>query len=737
MKVIEIRDAAGFAELRPLWDGLLERSTSASIFLTWEWMSAWWSAYGPADGLRVFLITDEFGRPAGIAPMREASEKRYGLPYRKLSFVGDGSCDSDYLDFLIAAGCERPVLETWWRHLRDELADGLLLELNEIPAASPSLAVLDGLAAENRFVQASSDVPCGAVSLPAAWPDYLKTLTPRFRTKIRSVLRSLGERGDVDFGFCGVSGELDGLLASLYDLHTRRWANDGKPGVFRWDQKRQFYETVSPLLLERGWLRLSRLKWKGRVLACQYGFLYRDRYFQLQEGYEPACEHWNLGAGLRAWSIQRLIGEGVREYDFLGGVSRHKSNWGAETKLSKRVVIGRATAANVLFCRGPEWNRAARETAKRFVLGRWIEQRNQRLQTRTTAAEPGRAGGGWKRRLLASCYYFSGAPRLLRPLRDRYCLGGSGHLRLERRAGASARIVYYHRVNDEQDPFFPSTSPARFEREIAFLARHYHVVSLAEAIRRLNDGGPAEPVVVITFDDGYEDNFRLAVPILERYGLPATLFLATGAIDSRAPLWFERLALALRQSPHASVDVELDVPRRFPLGTQPARLSANAEIYTFLRYCPDGERQDRLNQIIRLLGGCDESARIGGMLTWEQVRALQRRGIAFGGHTVTHPFVSRLSPERARWEAAECKRRIEAELQVPVEHFAYPSGREMDFSPWNKQVLETAGYHAAVSTLWGVNHPDTDRMELRRGQPWETTRAEFAAKFDWYQWLDA
>lgn len=121
------------------------------------------------------------------------------------------------------------------------------------------------------------------------------------------------------------------------------------------------------------------------------------------------------------------------------------------------------------------------------------------------------------------------------------------------------------------------------------------------------------------------------------------------------------------------------------------------------------------------------------MLRWDQIREMQRRGIDFGAHTVSHPFVSRLTPEQGCYEISECKRRIEEELQLPVEHFAYPNGREEDFSPWNKDLLRAAGYRAAVSTIWGMNDQETDRMELRRGQPWETNVAQFACKLDWYQ----
>ena len=87
---------------------------------------------------------------------------------------------------------------------------------------------------------------------------------------------------------------------------------------------------------------MSWLEWNGRILACQYGFVHGETYLHLQEGYEPASEHWNVGIGLRAWSIREFLRAGIREYDFLAGVGRHKTDWGAEIKESRRVALGGA-----------------------------------------------------------------------------------------------------------------------------------------------------------------------------------------------------------------------------------------------------------------------------------------------------------------------------------------------------------------------------------------------------------
>ena len=747
MKVIEVRQESELLNLRERWDQLLARSASGAIFLTWEWISAWWAAYGTPGELCILLAVDDRDTLQGIAPLRRRTVRKYGQTYSTLAFVGDGSADSDYLDCIIAEGEEEAVMGAFGRYWESELSQGTLLELNEIPDSSPNLRFLRALGRRRGMIWSEEAVACATVALPGNWDAYLKTLAPRFRTKIRSALRNLESRAEVRFEFCRQPEQLDRWLSSLFELHRRRWAAAAKPGVFRWDRKRLFYQQLSPLVLDRGWLCFSALEWKGQILSCQYGFVYRSRYFQLQEGFDPACEHWNVGIGLRAWSIRELLQQGVAEYDFLGGVGRHKSDWGARTKLSQRVVLGRLQARNLLFCRGPEWAGRARQAVKSYVPDRLLAARDayqerrraaefQRRETRTPDAN---LGAPWVRSTLAACYFHSPFPWLLPRLRDRYRLrvspnGRWPRIRLDRRRQPSARILYFHRVNEEGDPFLGSISTRLFEQEMRFVARHYRVVSLAEAARRLAHGEPAEPVVAITFDDGYQDNYLNAFPVLQRYGLPATIFLTTGSLDSRERLWFEQLSLAVKRTSRAYIDLEIDVPRRLWTRTEAERLAAKDQIIALVRGLPDAERRRWVSEILAYLDAPRD--REDTMLTWDQVRFMNQRGIDFGGHTVTHPFISRLSPEQVLWEVSECKRRIEEELQVPVHHFAYPNGRDGDFEEWNKQVLKDAGYRVAASTLWGVNYPGTDPMELRRGQPWEEDAAVFAAKLDWYQWGD-
>jgi len=735
MRVVEVRSEAEFRNLERAWNELVQKAGPLSIFVTWDWAMSWWEAYGEGGSLLILMAIDAGNVLRGIAPLRRRQERRFGQTVSLLSLIGDHSNDSDYLDFVIESGYEPQVTRAFYNHLKPELRDGTVLELNEMAGDSATMAALKPLAADEGLLWTESGVACSTVRLPGDWEAYLGSIGQKLRKQIRALLRKIESRPGVQWGFCATREAVERMLPALFDLHSRRWAKEGKPGVYAWDKKRDFYVRLSTRLLDRGTLRFSWLQWNGRVVACQYGFVFGGVYYHLQEGYEAASEHWSFGTALRALTVREFLKEGVREYDFLSGTGWHKQIWGAETKTSKRILLAERTARNVLFCRGPELREKARESIRPAIPEKLLAMRRRVL----TGASPDTTVAASSRGALANAaakvYYHIGLPGLTRGLQQRYQFSpGAGQRRfaVEKRQHALVRILCYHRVNDDNDPFHPAMPVAAFDRQMKFLARNYHVVSLTSALDRLRNDVPGA-VLAITFDDGYEDNHCNAFPILSRYRLPATVFLATGSIDGQETLWFSRLAHAIKHTDREFVDIEFDIPRRFGLRTLEERLRSNGELFSLLRAAPDAERRVWVERLLADLGVNDSSRYPDRMLTWDQIRSMKKGGIDFGSHTVTHPFLSKLTPERALWEVSESKQRIESEIESPVLHFAYPNGREPDLAAWNKDILRSAGYDAAVSTIWGANFQGTDCMELRRGQPWEADDAMFAWKLAWYQ----
>jgi peptidoglycan/xylan/chitin deacetylase (PgdA/CDA1 family) len=292
-------------------------------------------------------------------------------------------------------------------------------------------------------------------------------------------------------------------------------------------------------------------------------------------------------------------------------------------------------------------------------------------------------------------------------------------------------ILSYHRVNDEADPFFPSLPTQIFEQQMAFVARAYVVLSVEELAERMRRRAVPRNALAITFDDGYRDNLTHAGPILARLGLPATVFLVTGAIATGEPLWFDRLAAAFKQA--GTPAWRAPWGESLPLETPVQRLAALAETLEHFKRLVNAERRRSVEQTILTLGPGDERPLKGLMLNWDDVQGLMGLGVTIGAHTVSHPILSRLTDEEARVEVFDSRRMIEAACGRAPRAFAYPNGRPEDYSPAIQTLVREAGFTCAVTTTFGVNTMSTPPYELRRGGPWEPHLPTFTLKLAGYR----
>ncbi len=190
------------------------------------------------------------------------------------------------------------------------------------------------------------------------------------------------------------------------------------------------------------------------------------------------------------------------------------------------------------------------------------------------------------------------------------------------------QILTFHRVNDDNDPFLPSLPTAVFAARMAYIARHYRVMTVEDLAAALQEGRVPKNALAITFDDGYRDNFTHAAPILKRLGLPATIFLVTGHIDTPRALWFDRLAMAFKSA--TARRVELADGQLLSLGTVSDRLAALDAALTHLKRLSDDERTDSVEQLMILAATKSRTPQAthaqlgrGGRATWSRV--LDRR----------------------------------------------------------------------------------------------------------------
>jgi peptidoglycan/xylan/chitin deacetylase (PgdA/CDA1 family) len=322
------------------------------------------------------------------------------------------------------------------------------------------------------------------------------------------------------------------------------------------------------------------------------------------------------------------------------------------------------------------------------------------------------------REIIATGLHRSGGLRLLERVARSYEFrldNNSRRLHFSRVATGKYAILCYHRIGTGGIPYYSELDAQEFEKQIRFLRAHYRILPLEQLLNEMADPGAKTQGVALTFDDGYRGLYSEALPILTKYKIPATVYLTAGVIESGDPAWYDKIFLIMLVYPKVTLDIQLDEPRHFLLNSSQARIAAAVEIVSKLRRVPNAERLARCIELEKqvTLPAADLADR---MLNWTQVREMQRNGIEFGAHTMTHPAMSRLDLSEAERELRESKQLIEERLQTPVRDFAYPFGQPRDCSADVEQLIARAGFRSAVTTSWGINRTGANPLALRRPQ---------------------
>jgi peptidoglycan/xylan/chitin deacetylase (PgdA/CDA1 family) len=299
----------------------------------------------------------------------------------------------------------------------------------------------------------------------------------------------------------------------------------------------------------------------------------------------------------------------------------------------------------------------------------------------------------------------------------------TGVARLTRRVSADRLVILrYHSVCGDRDrPQYVSTSIAvpvsAFATQMAYVAQHYSCISLDEAVTRLSAGlnFPPRPVV-ITFDDGYRDNYEYALPVLSEYRLPATIYLVSSTLTHQSVLWTSRL----RQLIAAAQREELRLPDlhagSLSLRDERSRAVTARTLTNILNQLPAQRRTAALDQIAAAIGGPAAPAVDEWFLTRGQIDEMCRHQITFGAHTVTHPNLPGIPAAEMRDEVERSRADLQRLTGTEVLHFSYPNSGSL-YPHFNDSVVESvrgAGYRSAVTSVTGMCRQGSDPFRLRR-----------------------
>jgi peptidoglycan/xylan/chitin deacetylase (PgdA/CDA1 family) len=300
-----------------------------------------------------------------------------------------------------------------------------------------------------------------------------------------------------------------------------------------------------------------------------------------------------------------------------------------------------------------------------------------------------------------------------------------------RRGAGRLCILNYHRILEAPDPMLKDEPAlATFRWQMKLLADGFNVLSLQEALAALASGKLPPRAVCITFDDGYRSLHDLALPVLREFRLPATVFVTTGYVGS-GNMWNERIIDSVRRLPNGPLDLSgLGLPS-VTLANRDQRRQLLQDLTQRAKYLPPDERLALTGKLEQLAGG---HATENLMLTPDMIRALAAGRVEIGAHTVSHPILSRLDDDAARFEIEQCKHDLEAITGSRVRYFAYPNGKPgLDFDGRHAAMAKAAGYEAAFSTAAGAASGRDDLFQLPRSSPWDATPMLYAVRL--LRWL--
>lgn len=281
-------------------------------------------------------------------------------------------------------------------------------------------------------------------------------------------------------------------------------------------------------------------------------------------------------------------------------------------------------------------------------------------------------------------------------------------------------VFNFHRIGSKKDSEFArdvfSCSEASFENIIVEIKNNFKLVSTNEltTIIKNNNGKITERLALITFDDGYIDNYTIAYPILKKHEMTALFFLSTSLINSKKIAWWDEIAFMLRRSIGKSVSLP-DKPFKIKLQEKIIEIQIQSFIQATKR-----ERKTNIPKILdELRKTLPEAAKsLEGIpslfMSWDNIKTMFDNNMEIGSHTISHQILTSLSKAEQEYEIFQSKKIIEDETSIIPYAFAYPVGSSNCYDSTSKILCQNAGYLLAFNNQSGINRIIKDPLDLYR-----------------------
>lgn len=284
-------------------------------------------------------------------------------------------------------------------------------------------------------------------------------------------------------------------------------------------------------------------------------------------------------------------------------------------------------------------------------------------------------------------------------------------------------VLAYHRVLDvpetnafEYDMDLVSASIDEFDHQMSYISRYMHPVSEKDLVAVIYEGKTLpKRAVMVTFDDGFDDNYLHAFPILKKYSVPAIMFISTSYVGGKEPIWFDWLASLFMSATTDIIQIP-DLDKKYVRGDTSLNRHHFHDLIIRLRAIPNNRLLAILDYLKHEYEPCMRHINTSHsrFMSWDQIVEMSQSQIDIGSHTVTHPILSQLAEHEISSEIIESKRTIEARINKPVISLSYPTGMESSFTEKVVDIVKHAGYKLAFTYQHGYNTipiPDVFRMK--------------------------
>lgn len=284
-------------------------------------------------------------------------------------------------------------------------------------------------------------------------------------------------------------------------------------------------------------------------------------------------------------------------------------------------------------------------------------------------------------------------------------------------------ILYYHHVFAKKNPYHLDDLDAQqFDQQISFLSKHFNILPLNQAIDLLKKKQLPPKALVISFDDGYQDNYTIAAPILEKNKCPASFFIATEGVEN-GYLWNDVIEQCLKHTTVKEITKSI-IGKQLSIVTESEKIAAFQRLVSSLKFINNEERS---NKILLLSKELNVSCYTQTMMSKEQLLDLHHRGFDIGAHTHSHTIVSTETDADSQTELLINKQMLEKIIGEPISFLAFPNGLYgRDFKQIHCEMAQKLGFKAAFSTNDGGAFSSTNLQQIPRFMPYRKQLPLFA-----------